>query len=124
MFQKFSGTVSILTLAVLSMQRYLTIVNPDRFKVTSYNSAFLIIAGIWIYTFFIAVPPFFGFGAYVPESSGMTFFKIHIFQNSHFSKFKIFKIQDFQNSLFLSSFISKFKFLKNSHFLKFTCFKM
>ena len=72
MFQIFLGTVSILTLAVLSMQRYLTIVNPDRFKVTSYNSAFLIIAGIWIYTFFIAVPPFFGFGAYVPESSGMT----------------------------------------------------
>ena len=54
------------------MQRYLTIVNPDRFKVTSYTSAFLIIAGIWIYTMFIALPPFFGFGAYVPESSGMT----------------------------------------------------
>ena len=68
----FSGTVSILTLAVLSMQRYLTIVKSDHFKVTSYTSAFLIIAGIWIYTMFIALPPFFGYGVYVPESSGMT----------------------------------------------------
>ena len=67
-----SGTVSILTLAALSLQRYLTIVNPDRFKVTSYKSSFMIIAGIWIYTMFIAVPPFFGFGVYVPETSGMT----------------------------------------------------
>ena len=40
----FSGTVSILTLAALSCQRYLTIINPDRFKVTSYKSAFSIIA--------------------------------------------------------------------------------
>ena len=68
----FSGTVSILTLAVLSMQRYLTIVKSDHFKVTSFTSAFLIIAGIWIYTMFIALPPFFGFGVYVPESSGLT----------------------------------------------------
>ena len=54
------------------MQRYLTIVKSDHFKVTSFTSAFLIIAGIWIYTMFIALPPFFGYGVYVPESSGLT----------------------------------------------------
>lgn len=67
-----SGTVSIMTLAVLSLQRYLTLSCPDKYKITSYKTSFYIISGIWIYTFCISVPPFFGFGAYVPETSGMT----------------------------------------------------
>ena len=67
-----SGEVSISTLAVLSLQRLLTILDGTRFKITTYSSSFAIIAGIWIYTLCLALPPFVGFGKYVVEPSGLT----------------------------------------------------
>ena len=66
-----SGEVSISTLAVLSLQRLLAITGT-RFKITTYSSSFSIIAGIWIYTLCLALPPFAGFGKYVVEPSGLT----------------------------------------------------
>lgn len=67
-----SGELSIATLAVLSIQRLLTILDGNTYKITTYSSAFFIIASIWAYALCLSLPPFFGFGKYVVESSGMT----------------------------------------------------
>ncbi|XP_059087850.1 rhodopsin-like [Tigriopus californicus] len=66
------GTVSICTLAVLSMQRYLILSRPEKFKISSYSTSGLIVILIWLYTLTVSVPPFFGWGEFVPETSGMT----------------------------------------------------
>jgi hypothetical protein len=50
----------------------MTVKNNPHWKIASYSKAFAIIALIWIYTFAISIPPFFGFGAFVPETSGLT----------------------------------------------------
>ena len=68
----FTGESSIITLSVLSLQRLLTATHPEKYKITSYRTTFFIIAAIWVYIFFITIPPFFGFGAFVVESSGMS----------------------------------------------------
>ena len=72
LFQKIPGELSIATLAVLSIQRLLMILDGNTYKITSYSTAFFIIASIWIYALCLSLPPFFGFGVYVVESSGMT----------------------------------------------------
>jgi len=64
-----SGEVSIVTLAVLSVQRLLSI--AKRKKYTNIPS-FMIIGCIWIYSLCISLPPFYGFGAFSVETSGMT----------------------------------------------------
>ena len=71
---KFSlqGTVSICTLATLSIHRLMSVMNVHHGKVGSYGRALAVVVFIWIYTFAISIPPFFGFGAYVPETSGMS----------------------------------------------------
>ena len=68
----FLGEVSIITLAVLSLQRLLIITSPEKYKITSYRTSIMINLAIWCSTLFISIPPFFGFGAYVVETSGMT----------------------------------------------------
>ena len=71
-FISILGELSIGTLAVLSIQRLLMILDGNTYTITSYSTAFFIIASIWIYALFFALPPLGGFGAYVVESSGMT----------------------------------------------------
>ena len=68
----FSGTVSIVTLSVLSIQRCLSLSHPKRSKMMSFKSVGFIIATIWAYTMLVALPPWFGWGQFVPETSGMT----------------------------------------------------
>jgi uncharacterized membrane protein len=70
--QWLPGTVSISTLATLSIHRLMTVKNNPHWKIGSYSKAFVIIISIWIYTLAISIPPFFGFGAFVPETSGLT----------------------------------------------------
>jgi hypothetical protein len=56
-----------------------------------------VILFIWLCTLTISVPPFFGFGAFVPETSGVDFMNLHFGQtkfgqkssNKHFSDKKI-----------------------------------
>ena len=67
-----AGTVSISTLATLSIHRLMTVKNNPKWKIATYTKAFVIIIGIWVYTLAISLPPFFGFGAFVPETSGLT----------------------------------------------------
>ena len=66
------GESTIVTLAVLSLQRLMTATNPEKYKLTSYRKSFLVISGIWCYILCISLAPFFGFGAFVVESSGVT----------------------------------------------------
>ena len=66
------GESTIVTLAVLSYQRLMTATCPEKYKLTSYTTSFMVIAGIWCYILCISLPPFFGFGAFVVESSGVT----------------------------------------------------
>ena len=66
------GETSIITLATLSFQRYLTIKGSSKYIVGTYKTSFLIIFGIWGYSLGISTPPIFGIGAYTVESSGMT----------------------------------------------------
>ena len=66
------GESTIVTLAVLSLQRLMTATNPEKYKLTSYRKSFLVITGIWCYILCISLPPFIGFGAFVVESSGVT----------------------------------------------------
>eukprot|EP00095_Tigriopus_kingsejongensis_P002849 snap_masked-scaffold442_size170051-processed-gene-0.6 protein:Tk02849 transcript:snap_masked-scaffold442_size170051-processed-gene-0.6-mRNA-1 annotation:"hypothetical protein TcasGA2_TC007259" len=67
------GTVSICTLATLSVQRYMTLLCPERFKISSYSTSGFMVVSIWLYTFTVSVPPFFGWGEFVPETSGLTY---------------------------------------------------
>jgi hypothetical protein len=67
-----SGTVSICTLAMLSVHRLMSVKNIQRAKIATYSNVLALILFIWLYTLTISVPPFFGFGAFVPETSGMT----------------------------------------------------
>ena len=53
-----------------------------------------------------------------------TFFKIHIFQNSHFSKFTFFQIHIFSNSHFFKFTFFQIQIFSNSHFFKFTFFQI
>lgn len=71
-FDWFLGEASIMTLAVLSTQRYLTLVCPERFKMSSHSTSFKLITAIWLFALCFSIPPFFGFGAFVPETSGIT----------------------------------------------------
>jgi hypothetical protein len=50
----------------------MTATNPEKYKLTSYRKSFLVITGIWCYILCISLAPFFGFGAFVVESSGVT----------------------------------------------------
>merc|ERR1712079_566794 len=68
-----TGEVSIVTLAVLSVQRMLSVAKRERYTtIHSYKTASGIIGFIWFYSFCISCPPFIGFGDFVVESSGMT----------------------------------------------------
>jgi hypothetical protein len=49
----------------------MSVKNVECGKIGTYSRALFIVIFIWIYTLTISIPPFFGFGAYVPETSGM-----------------------------------------------------
>uniref|UniRef100_I6RAP7 Onychopsin n=1 Tax=Eoperipatus sp. LH-2012 TaxID=1198996 RepID=I6RAP7_9BILA len=64
----FFGTLSIVTMAVISVDRYYVIVKPFIvMRKMNRNRAIAIIASVWIYVLAWCLPPFFGWNAYVPE---------------------------------------------------------
>ena len=67
-----SGTVSICTLATLSVHRLMSVKNVSQGMIGSCTKALAVVIFIWAYTCTISIPPFFGIGAYVPETSGMS----------------------------------------------------
>ncbi|CAG2217449.1 OPN4 [Mytilus edulis] len=62
------GLMSIITLAAISIDRYYNIAEPLKAaQFMTRRKAFMMIVLVWIWSLVWAVPPIFGWGAYVPE---------------------------------------------------------
>ncbi|XP_051874554.1 pinopsin-like [Pristis pectinata] len=66
------GTVSLISLAILSYDRYITITGVTEADRTNYRSAFAGISISWIYSLIWTVPPLLGWSSYGPEGPGTT----------------------------------------------------
>lgn len=67
-----AGIVSLVSLAILSYERYSTILCYTKADPSDYKKAWLAIAGAWLYSLVWTVPPFFGWSSYGPEGPGTT----------------------------------------------------
>uniref|UniRef100_A0A8C8RPI2 Opsin 4 n=1 Tax=Pelusios castaneus TaxID=367368 RepID=A0A8C8RPI2_9SAUR len=62
------GITSMITLMVISLDRYFVITRPlASIMVMSKKKALIILLGVWLYSLAWSLPPFFGWSAYVPE---------------------------------------------------------
>ncbi|XP_068604695.1 vertebrate ancient opsin-like [Brachionichthys hirsutus] len=66
------GIVSLISLAVLSYERYCTMVVPAEADSSDYWKVFLGIAVSWVYSLVWTLPPLFGWSRYGPEGPGTT----------------------------------------------------
>ncbi|CAH2315151.1 pinopsin-like isoform X1 [Pelobates cultripes] len=66
------GIVSLVSLSILSYERYLTVLKCTKADVSNYRKAWICIVGSWIYSLFWTLPPLFGWSRYSLESSGIT----------------------------------------------------
>ncbi|XP_075042105.1 pinopsin-like [Mixophyes fleayi] len=66
------GIVSLVSLSMLSYERYLTVLKCTKVDDSNYRNACLCIVGSWVYSLFWTVPPLFGWSSYGLESSGIT----------------------------------------------------
>ncbi|KAM4694381.1 vertebrate ancient opsin-like [Discoglossus pictus] len=66
------GTVSLVSLAVLSYERYCTMMGSTEADVTNFRKAWLAILVSWVYCLFWTLPPLFGWSSYGPEGPGTT----------------------------------------------------
>ncbi|XP_030648087.1 teleost multiple tissue opsin 3b [Chanos chanos] len=64
------GIVSMVSLAILSYERYSTILCYTKADVSDYKKAWLSIAGCWLYSLLWTTPPLFGWSSYGPEAPG------------------------------------------------------
>ncbi|XP_066478440.1 vertebrate ancient opsin-like [Tiliqua scincoides] len=68
----FFGMVSLISLAVLSYERYCTMMGTTEADATNYKKVWLGIFVSWIYSLFWTLPPLFGWSSYGPEGPGTT----------------------------------------------------
>ncbi|XP_062841292.1 teleost multiple tissue opsin b [Trichomycterus rosablanca] len=68
----FLGIVSLISLAVLSYERYCTMMGVTQADATSYRKVIMGITFSWIYSMAWTVPPLFGWSRYSPEGPGTT----------------------------------------------------
>ncbi|XP_060623915.1 vertebrate ancient opsin-like [Anolis sagrei] len=68
----FFGTVSLISLAVLSYERYCTMMGTTEADATNYKKVWMGIFLSWIYSLFWSLPPLFGWSSYGPEGPGTT----------------------------------------------------
>lgn len=66
------GVVSLISLAVLSYERYSTMVAPTEADSSNYQKVYLGITLSWVYSLIWTVPPLFGWSHYGPEGPGTT----------------------------------------------------
>ncbi|XP_073497371.1 pinopsin-like [Phyllobates terribilis] len=66
------GIVSLVSLSMLSYERYLTVLKCTKVDASNYKNAWICIAGSWIYSLLWTIPPLFGWSSYGLESSGTT----------------------------------------------------
>lgn len=64
-----AGIVSLISLAVLSYERYRTLTLTNK-RGSDYPKALLGVCGSWIYSLIWTVPPLFGWGSYGIEGAG------------------------------------------------------
>lgn len=68
----FTGVVSLISLAVLSFERYSTMMTPTEADSSNYCKVCLGITLSWVYSLVWTVPPLFGWSSYGPEGPGTT----------------------------------------------------
>nr|XP_006633057.1 PREDICTED: opsin-3-like [Lepisosteus oculatus] len=66
------GIVSLVSLSLLSYERYVTVLRSTKADVRDYRKAWLCIAGSWLYSLVWTLPPFLGWSSYGPEGPGTT----------------------------------------------------
>ncbi|XP_018410541.1 PREDICTED: pinopsin-like [Nanorana parkeri] len=66
------GIVSLVSLSLLSYERYLTVLKCEKVDASNYRKAWICIIGSWLYSLFWTMPPLFGWSSYGLESSGTT----------------------------------------------------
>ncbi|KAJ8011142.1 hypothetical protein DPEC_G00055110 [Dallia pectoralis] len=66
------GLVSLISLAVLSYERYCTMMGPTEADSTNYRKIALGITFSWVYSLGWTLPPLFGWSRYGPEGPGIT----------------------------------------------------
>lgn len=71
-FFSSSGIVSLISLAVLSYERYCTMMAPTMASGREYRPALIGICFSWIYSVVWTVPPLLGWSKYGPEGPGTT----------------------------------------------------
>lgn len=67
-----AGIVSLISLAVLSYERYCTMMCPAKPDVTNYTKTAVGVVLSWVYSLVWTLPPFFGWSRYGPEGPGTT----------------------------------------------------
>ncbi|XP_062384362.1 teleost multiple tissue opsin a [Sardina pilchardus] len=66
------GIVSLISLAVLSYERYSTMLGPTEADSTNYRKVAFGVALSWVYSLVWTIPPLFGWSKYGPEGPGTT----------------------------------------------------
>ncbi|XP_015266708.1 PREDICTED: pinopsin-like [Gekko japonicus] len=66
------GTVSLISLAVLSYERYCTMMRTTEADATNYKKVWIGIFVSWVYSLIWTLPPLFGWSSYGPEGPGTT----------------------------------------------------
>ncbi|XP_061691643.1 teleost multiple tissue opsin 3a [Syngnathoides biaculeatus] len=68
----FFGIVSLVSLSVLSHERYTTVLRSSKADMSDFRKAWLCIGGCWLYALFWTLPPLLGWSSYGPEGPGTT----------------------------------------------------
>ncbi|XP_057705367.1 teleost multiple tissue opsin 3a [Corythoichthys intestinalis] len=68
----FFGIVSLVSLSVLSYERYTTVLRSSQVDISNFRKAWLCIGGCWLYALFWTMPPLLGWSSYGPEGPGTT----------------------------------------------------
>ncbi|KAM4621902.1 teleost multiple tissue opsin 3a [Polymixia lowei] len=64
------GIVSLVSLSILSYERYITVLCSSLVDVSDFRKAWLCVGGSWLYSLFWTLPPLLGWSSYGPEGSG------------------------------------------------------
>ncbi|CAK6957189.1 pinopsin-like [Scomber scombrus] len=66
------GVVSLVSLSLLSFERYLIVLHSSRSDCSQYRRARLAVAASWLYSLVWTLPPLLGWSSYGPEGPGTT----------------------------------------------------
>ncbi|XP_042274794.1 teleost multiple tissue opsin 3a [Thunnus maccoyii] len=66
------GIVSLVSLSILSYERYTTVLRSSQVDISDFRKAWLCVGGSWFYSLLWTLPPFLGWGSYGPEGPGTT----------------------------------------------------